>query len=200
VQRGTPGARRRLRPPEGLGPPHAYARPSLRRRALPGRVEGPPKTDAGDRTIPIPEWLCEDLAGIVAARSTVDRDAYLFQTRYGNPLNGDHFREAVVRPALRAECLSDTVRTYDLRHSHAGLLIDLGANPLAIAQRMGHSDAGITLRVYSHLFNGTQVRPSEQLDALREATANSEKMADILNIENPRDLTRARHAWHISAI
>jgi integrase len=55
-------------------------------------------------------------------------------------------------------------------------LIDLGANPLAIAQRMGHSDPSITLPVYGHLFKGTQARLSEQLDALREATANSHKM------------------------
>ena len=134
------------------------------------------------------------MARIVAARSTVDRDAYLFQTRYSNPLNRDHFREAVVRPALRAAGLPDTVRTYDLRHSHASLLIDLGANPLAIAQRMGHSDASITLRVYGHLFKGTQARLSEQLGALREATANSQKMADILNIENHRDSIQAGHA------
>ena len=65
-------------------------------------MEGPPKTDAGDRTIPIPQWLCEDLASMVAARDALRRDAYLFQTRYGNPLNRDDFREAVVRPALRA--------------------------------------------------------------------------------------------------
>ena len=172
-----------------LMPVHRYGEEPYR-----GRVEGPPKTDAGDRTIPIPEWLCEDLARIVAARSTVDRDAYLFQTRYSNPLNRDHFREAVVRPALRAAGLPDTVRTYDLRHSHASLLIDLGANPLAIAQRMGHSDASITLRVYGHLFKGTQARLSEQLGALREATANSQKMADILNIENHRDSIQAGHA------
>ena len=65
-----------------LMPVHRYGEEPYR-----GRVEGPPKTDAGDRIIPMPEWLCEDLARIVAARSTVDRDAYLFQTRYSNPLN-----------------------------------------------------------------------------------------------------------------
>ena len=39
---------------------------------------------------------------MVAARDALRRDAYLFQTRYGNPLNRDDFREGVVRPALRA--------------------------------------------------------------------------------------------------
>lgn len=174
-----------------LMPVHRYGD-----QAYQGRVEGPPKTDAGDRTIPVPSWLCEDLAGMLAERHEVNRDAYLFQSRYGNPLNRDHFRELVVRPALRAAGLPETIRTYDLRHSHASLLIDLGANPLAIAQRMGHSDASVTLRVYGHLFKGTQARLSEQLDALREATANSHKKGEIVNIEMRRDLTRPGHTGH----
>lgn len=159
-----------------------------------GRVEGPPKTDAGDRTIPIPEWLCQDLAKMIAARGNLDRDGFLFQTRYGNPLNRDHFREDVVRPALRAAGLPDKVRTYDLRHSHASLLIDLGANPLAIAQRMGHADATVTLRVYGHLFKGTQQKLSEKLDALREGTANNHRTGEIVNIDKRHDLTQAGHA------
>jgi integrase len=158
-----------------------------------GRVEGPPKTDAGDRTIPIPEWLCHDLAAIIASRGTLDRDGFLFQTRYGNPLNRDHFRQAVIRPALRAAGLPETIRTYDLRHSHASLLIDLGANPLAIAQRMGHTDASVTLRVYGHLFKGTQQKLSEKLDALREATADAHRIAEVVNIDKRRDLTQPGH-------
>jgi integrase len=160
-------------------------------------VEGPPKTDAGDRVIPIPEWLSTDLSALLAERAEgreVDRDSYLFQTRYGNPLNRDHFREKVIRPALRAAGLPETIRTYDLRHSHASLLIDLGANPLAVAQRMGHSDPNVTLRVYGHLFEGTQavLVLSEQLDALREATASGSSAAAIVPLKTRRTVSRSR--------
>lgn len=172
-----------------LMPVHRYGDQPYR-----GRVEGPPKTDAGDRTIPIPAWLCEDLARMIAARGNLDRATFLFQTRYGNPLNRDHFREDVVRPALRAADLPDTIRTYDLRHSYASLLIDLGANPLAIAQRMGHADASVTLRVYGHLFKGTQQKLSEKLDALREATAGAHRIGNVVNIDKRHDLTQAGHA------
>ena len=82
-------------------------------------VEGLPKTLAGDRAIPVPAWLSDDLAAMLAARGTVDRDGWLFVTRYGNPINRDHFREKVMRPALRAAGLPESIRTYDLRHSHA---------------------------------------------------------------------------------
>lgn len=143
-----------------------------------GLVIGPPKTSAGDRRIPIPAWLCDDLAAMVAARrranggerSSGHRGEFLFQTRYGNPLNRDKLREKVVRPALREAGLPETFRTYDLRHSHASVMIDLGVNLLALAQRMGHSDPAMTLRLYGHLFEGTQVQLSEKIDELRAAT------------------------------
>ena len=143
-----------------------------------GLVTGPPKTSARDRRIPIPSWLCDDLAEMVAARSRGNggplssgrKSEFLFQTRYGNPLNRDKLREKVIRPALREAGLPESFRTYDLRHSHASVMIDLGVNLLALAQRMGHSDPAMTLRLYGHLFEGTQVQLSQKIDELRAAT------------------------------
>jgi|SRR5271166_911320 len=156
-----------------------------------GLVEGPPKTDAGNRTIPLPGWLCDDLAALLAGRakrrgSPIAQTEYLFQTRYGNPINRDKFREKVIRPALVAAGLPETLRTYDLRHSHASLLIDLGANVLAVAQRMGHSDPSVTLREYGHLFEGAQEKLSEQLDELRQATADQRPRAKVVNLVDRR--------------
>jgi integrase len=148
-------------------------------------VTGPPKTAAGDRRIPIPEWLCTELATIITARAD-NRDEPtqpaepLFQTRYGNPLNRDKLRENVIRPALRAAGLPGSFRTYDLRHSHASLLIDLGANILALAQRMGHSDPSVTLRIYGHLFEGAQLELSNQLDELRASKAPETPSAPVV--------------------
>ena len=148
-------------------------------------VEGPPKTAAGDRAIPIPSWLSDDLAAMLAARGGVDRDGWLFVTRYGNPINRDHFREKVMRPALRAAGLPESIRTYDLRHSHASMLIELGASPLAVAQRMGHSDPAVTLRNYGHLFDGAQAKLSEQLDALHAATAVPPAEGRVIPLSRP---------------
>jgi integrase len=152
---------------ETLLPVHKYGTEPHR-----SAVTGPPKTDAGDRSIPIPRWLCDELAGVLAAREAkrgaiVPPDEYLFLTPKGLPLHRDRFRQSVIRPALVTAGLPETLRTYDLRHTHASLLIDLGANVLAVAQRMGHSDPAVTLREYGHLFEGTQAKLSEQLDNLR---------------------------------
>jgi integrase len=146
-------------------------------------VEGPPKSEAGNRTIPIPGWLCDDLAEMLAKRGSRDRHEWLFLSYAGNPVNRDIFRSKVLRPALRAAGLPETVRTYDLRHSHASLLIDLGANPLAVAQRMGHSDANVTLSVYGHLFEGAQALLTEELEALRQTTANAPENASVINLD-----------------
>ena len=154
---------------ETLQPIHRFGAENYR------LIAGPPKTDSGDRVIPIPSWLTEELAAMLADRAEqngcpVHRDNYLFVRPKGGPLERDKFRQSVIRPALRAAGLPDTLRTYDLRHSHASLLIDRGANVLAVAQRMGHSDPTVTLRVYGHLFDGVQEKLTEELDQLRRET------------------------------
>jgi hypothetical protein len=112
----------------------------------------------------------------------------LFLTRYGNPLNRDKLRQGVIRPALRAAGLPESFRTYDLRHSHASVMIDLGVNLLALAQRMGHSDPAMTLRLYGHLFEGAQIQLSEKIDELRAASMPTE--ASVIPAAVVRQLDR----------
>lgn len=156
-----------------------------------GLVDGPTKTEAGDRDIPIPRWLCDDLAAMVAERAEgrggpVTLDERLFLRPTGLPLNRDKFRQDVIRPALRAAGLPERLRTYDLRHSHASLLIDQGANVLAVAQRMGHSDPSVTLRVYGHLFAGAQEELTRRLDDLRNSTIAKTDGGDVVRLEQSR--------------
>jgi len=132
---------------------------------------GPVKSDAGQRSIPIPEWLCGELAAQLTRRATLHRQDPLIVNKHGRPVNRDTFRAKIVRPALRAAGLPDDFRTYDIRHTHASLLIDDGANVLAVAQRMGHTDPSVTLRVYGHLFEGVQEELTERLDRRRRASA-----------------------------
>jgi integrase len=118
--------------------------------------------------------LAEMLAGRAARRGRpIGRDEPLFVNRAGLPVNRDKFRQTVIRPALRAAGLLEQLRTYDLRHGHASMLIDMGVNPLVLAQRMGHSGPSVTLREYGHLFEGVQKRVSEQLEELRRDAAGA---------------------------
>lgn len=154
-----------------LTPVHAFENHSYQ------LVEGPPKTDAGHRTIPVPEWLIEDLSVMLAARArlrgrAIERSDWLFESpQGGKPLNRDDLRRRVIVPALVAAGLPTSFRTYDLRHAHASLLIDAGASPLDVAHRMGHTDPAVTLRNYGHLFDGRQEELTRRIDDLRRDAA-----------------------------
>ena len=58
------------------------------------------------------------------------------------------------------------IRIHDLRHSHTALLVEMGFNPLLIAERLGHEDIKTTLNTYSHLYPNKQTELIEHLDDL----------------------------------
>ena len=57
------------------------------------------------------------------------------------------------------------IRIHDLRHSHATVLINNGANIVAISRRLGHASINQTLRTYSHLL---QKSDDELMDIIRD--------------------------------
>lgn len=50
--------------------------------------------------------------------------------------------------------LDKSIHLHTLRHTHATALLDLGVNIKTISERLGHSDVGVTLRIYSHVLPG----------------------------------------------
>jgi integrase len=48
------------------------------------------------------------------------------------------------------------MRLHDLRHSYATILLLDGIPPTQVAANLGHKDATITLRVYSHVLPQSQ--------------------------------------------
>ena len=97
------------------------------------------------------------------ARTATDR---LFASPTGKPML-DHTMWRIDQPRAESSGTSP-FRPYDLRHSHASLLIDLGAHPKAISERMGHTEIGVTMNVYGHLFEGAQGELTKDLDDLLE--------------------------------
>ena len=45
---------------------------------------------------------------------------------------------------------------HDLRHTHATMLLEMNVNPKIVSERLGHSNIGITMNLYSHLMPNTQ--------------------------------------------
>lgn len=62
------------------------------------------------------------------------------------------------------ECLKKSKRLDFIRHSHASLLVEMGFQPLAIAERLGHEKIETTLNTYSHLYPNKQAELAEKLE------------------------------------
>ncbi|XMN07464.1 tyrosine-type recombinase/integrase [Streptomyces griseobrunneus] len=53
-----------------------------------------------------------------------------------------------------------------MRHFYASVLLDAGENVKALAEYLGHSDPGLTLRVYAHLMPSSQARTRKAVAAV----------------------------------
>jgi integrase len=66
----------------------------------------------------------------------------------GTPVRPDQASQRFRRLVRRLRL--PPVRLHDLRHYHASTLLSLGTPITVVSERLGHSDPGFTLRVYSH--------------------------------------------------
>ena len=57
-----------------------------------------------------------------------------------------------------------------LRHFHASVLLDAGENIEALSSCLGHTDAGFTLRIHTHLMPSSEERTRRAVDRLYEAS------------------------------
>lgn len=128
---------------------------------------GPPKTKASIRTVPLPRPATEVLAAHVAAHA---HGELVFPGRDGGVLRANAWRRRFWYPACDAAGLGvheitrdkktkrivkthyEGLRTHDLRHTYAALLIATGASPLEVTRRMGHTSTSVVLDRYGHLF------------------------------------------------
>ncbi len=51
-----------------------------------------------------------------------------------------------------------------LRHHYASVLLDAGESIKAVSEYLGHSDAGFTLRTYTHLMAASDERTRRAVD------------------------------------
>lgn len=113
-----------------------------------------PKTHSSNRVIDIPEFLTEELREYVTHLYQPDPESRLF-------IRGEKYLRLALNSTAEKSGIK-RIRVHDIRHSHASLLIDMGANPVLIAARLGHESADITLKIYSHLF------PTRQADIVQK--------------------------------
>ncbi len=136
-------------------------------------VEGEPKTQAGRRTISLPPTAVEALKKqkamteerrLQAGPGWREDHGLVFTGEVGGPLLA-----STPEHALRRLCRKlglPPVTPHGLRHLSASLLLDQGVPVTAVSRRLGHADAGITMKIYAHAFSHQDDREAQ---ALQEA-------------------------------
>ena len=123
----------------------------------------PLKSDSSERTI-----LLDDVT-LAYLKPFIDKaNPFVFGETRSLPITSVQkvFEKAIEESGV------PRIRIHDLRHSHATMLINSGANIVAVSKRLGHSDINITLKVYSHLLKRTEEQLADTLAGLHEKTVS----------------------------
>lgn len=125
-----------------------------------------PKSAAGRRTVPIPQFLAESLTRHLAdtGRDGADPDALVFAAVRDGRLHAGNFHGDIWKPAREAAGFPN-LRFHHLRHSAVPLWVEMGANLLQVSRWLGHSSVQITADVYGHLFQETNDALMARVDA-----------------------------------
>lgn len=129
---------------------------------------GPPKTEAGRRSVHVPPHLLPDLEAHLDRWVGPGPDAWVFCGPYGAPLSRRNFPAHWAKARTAAGC--PQVRFHDLRHLSATLAATTGATTRELMARMGHSSPRAAL-IYQH---ATQDRDQLVAEALSAIAAQRE--------------------------
>ena len=122
-----------------------------------------PKTKKSNRTIKMPQFLCEEMQDYIGMLYGYKKKDRIF------PISKNYLHREMDRGSRAAGV--KRIRIHDLRHSHISLLIDMGFSAVAIADRVGHESIEITYR-YAHLFPSKQTEMAKKLEYERKDIEN----------------------------
>ena len=148
------------------------------------RIIGPPKSEAGKRTVALPPQLVPHLEAHLERWTTDDPDDLLFTDEDGEPLTRRlwNLRWAVARKKAGLEHL----HFHDLRHTGNTIAAATGASTKELMARMGHSSARAAL-IYQHATRDRDV-------------VIAHAIGDIIDAANVVTETDAERKCHESAI
>ncbi|HEX8278115.1 MAG TPA: site-specific integrase [Segetibacter sp.] len=89
----------------------------------------------------------------------------VFCHEFGTPHSIPNLTYRYFRPILEKAGIPQ-IRLYDLRHSHATLLLMAEENPKVVAERLGHSTVVLTLDTYSHVLPTMQRKATDKLEKI----------------------------------
>lgn len=139
------------------------------------KIKDRTKTEAGTRTVSIPNFLIEVLK---EQKLQIESEKLIYEEEYGDydlvmctpkgtPICPKNFYRTFKEVCKRLEL--PIIRFHDMRHSHVTLLIAKNMNPKIISERIGHSDIKVTLDTYSHILPSMQQEVVNTLDKVFES-------------------------------
>ena len=124
---------------------------------------GPPKSRAGRRTVPVPNFVMHELVTDMSTRG-LEPDDLIWTSPNGNPLGDANFRQRVWKPATEAAGLGG-LRIHDLRHTCVAMWSRSLASPRAAAKWAGHSNPALIHGVYGGVFDDESDAVMQRLGA-----------------------------------
>jgi integrase len=147
----------------------------VRQRADRYNAIGAPKSESGERTVPLPPIVANALRELKLIRTDTD---IVFVSSRGHIRNHSNIVKYALIPAQIAAGVAKPDGTakytglHALRHFYASWCINrredggLGLTPKLVQERLGHSTIGMTLDVYGHLFprgdDGSELAAAEK--------------------------------------
>ena len=125
-------------------------------------VFGSPKSHAR-RRVPVPRFLRDDLAGVLAGKGS---DDLIFPSQAETPFRVQNFHRSQFDRAAAAAGLVSLV-PHELRHTAASLAIASGASIKGVQSMLVHASAAMTLDRYGHLFGDELDAVADRMDAAR---------------------------------
>ena len=128
-------------------------------------IEGNPRSEAGRRSVPIPERLVPALKARLDGRA---RSAPAIASPRGSRLGLENWKRAVNWKAAIAQVGRERLRVHDLRHTYASLSRRAGADLRLLQKAMGHASITVTAHTYADLFDDELDNIAAALDSLTD--------------------------------
>jgi integrase len=128
-----------------------------------------PKSKKGRRNVSLPSSLVSLLSDhkMQQTKSRLENPHNLVVPAIdGLPANENCINRDTFKTLIKKAGLPHHIRLYDLRHTHATLLLLASVHPKIVSERLGHSTIAITLDTYSHVLPNMQVEVGEKLESV----------------------------------
>ncbi|MGV9871971.1 tyrosine-type recombinase/integrase [Streptomyces cellulosae] len=139
----------------------------------------PPKTARSHRTVPLPRMAVDAMKAHLRDFPADGPESWIFTAPQGGPVVYTHFMDGSWRPACAKAGIPKGTGPHALRHHYASLLIKHGESVKTVSERLGHTNAAMTLDIYTHLWPDSEERTRAAVDkAYADRSADAQPPVD----------------------